>query len=119
MRRYGSTALCGLLFPALLLAGKPTIESVQITPLSEGRFRFDVTLRHDDSGWDHYANRWEVRSTGDEILGVRELAHPHVNEQPFTRSLTVSLPADITEVRIRAYDSVHGASEDDYPVQIP
>lgn len=39
-------------------------------------------------GWDKYANEWKIKDadTGS-ILGVRTLGHPHVNEQPFERSL--------------------------------
>jgi len=34
--------------------------------------------------------------------------HPHENEQPFTRSLSgVVIPEGITEVTLRAKDSVH------------
>lgn len=70
---------------------------------------FSVTVQHEDSGWDHFANQWEVLSLDGEILGVRVLHHPHVNEQPFTRSLTgVSIPPSIKTVRFRARDSVHG-----------
>ncbi len=72
-------------------------------------WRFDVTVRHDDTGWDHYANRWEVLAPDGTVLGVRELAHPHENEQPFTRSLSgVEIPADVATVTIRARDSEHG-----------
>ncbi len=79
--------------------------------------RFEVTLRHDDEGWNHYANRWQVLSPDGVILGTRELLHPHVQEQPFTRSLTgVPLPQGISEVLIRARDSVHGEAE--YPVKV-
>ncbi|MEN8262554.1 MAG: hypothetical protein ABFR82_03755 [Nitrospirota bacterium] len=42
------------------------------------------------------------------VLGTRTLYHPHVNEQPFTRSLSgVKIPADVTTVTIRAHDSIH------------
>ncbi|RDC75280.1 hypothetical protein DLJ49_00560 [Rhodovulum sp. 12E13] len=47
-----------------------------------------VTLRHGDSGWDDYADGWRVVSDGGEVLGTRELLHPHVDEQPFTRRLS-------------------------------
>ncbi len=74
--------------------------------------RLSVTLAHPDTGWDHYADAWEVLSLEGESLGVRELAHPHVEEQPFTRSLSVTLPGDPPwQVQIRARDSVHGWSE--------
>lgn len=43
------------------------------------------------------------------LLGARILLHPHEHEQPFTRSLGgVVIPADISEVTIRAHDKVHG-----------
>lgn len=76
---------------------------------------FSVTLRHKDTGWDHYADQWQVFSSSGELLGSRELAHPHVNEQPFTRSLSgVRVPEDVSEVIIRARDNVHGVSTQEY-----
>jgi len=70
--------------------------------------RFDVTIKHNDIGWDHYVNKYDILSPKGDILGTRVLYHPHVNEQPFTRSISnVKIPKDINYVRIRAYDSVH------------
>ena len=67
-----------------------------------------VTVQHDDEGWDHYADRWEVLNSSGGEIATRELAHPHVDEQPFTRSLPgVRIPEGLTQVRIRAHDSVH------------
>lgn len=75
---------------------------------SPGIWRISATVRHGDEGWDHYANNFEVLSSDGKILGVRTLAHPHVNEQPFTRSLgNVAIPAGTEFVVIRARDSVH------------
>lgn len=71
--------------------------------------RFVVTVRHDDEGWNHYANAWEVVAPDGAVLATRVLQHPHVGEQPFTRELSgVSVPATLATVRIRARDSVHG-----------
>jgi len=67
-----------------------------------------VTLRHADEGWEHYADRWEVLSLDGKVLATRTLFHPHVNEQPFTRSLSgVSVPAGTPAVRIRSHDKMH------------
>ena len=69
---------------------------------------FRVRVRHADEGWSHYANRWEVLGPEDEVLATRVLHHPHVDEQPFTRSLRgVRVPPEVKRVRIRAGDSVH------------
>jgi len=75
-----------------------------------GSWTIYVTLLHNDSGWGHYADRWQIidPATG-EILAERILGHPHENEQPFTRSLSrISLPASITVILIRGACQVHG-----------
>ena len=69
---------------------------------------FNVTVRHGDTGWDHYADHWRVLDADDNELGKRVLLHPHVDEQPFTRSLSgVQIPLNIEQVTIEAHDSVH------------
>ena len=68
-----------------------------------------VTLKHGDTGWDHYADNWRVVDGEGNILGDRVLLHPHVDEQPFTRSLgDVEVPVGTTTVYIEAHDKVHG-----------
>lgn len=70
---------------------------------------FNVSVKHADSGWKHYANKFDILSPSGKILGTRTLFHPHVNEQPFTRSLTdVKIPDGVTSVIIRAHDLIHG-----------
>lgn len=79
-----------------------------------------ATVSSADTGWDKYADAWEVRTTDGTVLGVRELAHPHENEQPFTRSLTgVDIPAGSTEVELAARDSVAGWCGDTLVVPVP
>ena len=92
-------------------AGPPVVETAQATRTGD-QVRFDVTISHGDTGWDHYADGWGVYAMDGTELGYRVLAHPHVNEQPFTRSLTVKLPNDINEVIIKPRDSVHGEGAD-------
>jgi hypothetical protein len=70
---------------------------------------FVVTVHHQDAGWDHFANAWQVVAPDGSVLATRILRHPHVAEQPFTRRLrAVEIPAALEEVRIRARDSIHG-----------
>ncbi|MEO1293317.1 MAG: hypothetical protein AAFV62_10875 [Pseudomonadota bacterium] len=84
-----------------------------------GIWRFDVTLRHADTGWDHYANAWRVLDAEGAELGTRTLYHPHVEEQPFTRSLSgVRIPAGTCTVLIEAVDSVHGANSERYSLDL-
>ena len=45
--------------------------------------------------------------------------HPHEDEQPFTRSKTLSLPMHVKKVRIRAHDKVHGTGGAEMVVVIP
>lgn len=71
----------------------------------------DVTLRHGDTGWDHYADAWRVVGGDGAVLGTRTLYHPHENEQPFTRNLGgVAIPAGMSTVYVEAHDKVHGWS---------
>ncbi len=54
------------------------------------------------------------------MLGTSVLYHPHVNEQPFTRGLSnVKIPAGITSVIVRAWDSVHKAGTKTFTVKLP
>ena len=92
-------------------AGLPIVVGAEAAK-SGGNWRFDVTIRHADTGWDHYANGWGVYLEDGTELGYRVLVHPHVDEQPFTRSLgSVKIPSGITRVKIIPNDSVHGTGE--------
>lgn len=74
-----------------------------------GGWRFDVTLLHPDTGWDHYADGWRVETEDGQVLATRVLAHPHVNEQPFTRGHSrIWIPPEITTVLVRSKCSVDG-----------
>ena len=81
---------------------------------------FNVTLTHAETGWDDYADGWRVETEAGEVLGTRVLAHPHVNEQPFTRSLSgVAVPDGVTPVWIRARTSVDDWGEDRLQLDLP
>lgn len=101
-------------------AGDVEIVGVKAQRSPDGSYTFSVTLKHGDTGWKHYANKWEVVAGDGKILGTRVLYHPHVHEQPFERSLSgVQVPAGLKFVMIRAYDSVHGEGPKPYRVPLP
>ncbi len=91
-------------------ANEPTIKYVEASKESFwGKRDFFVSVRHDDTGGEHYADGFEILSVSGEIIRKRVLAHPHVDEQPVTRDArSVSLPDEATEVDVRAHDNVHG-----------
>ncbi len=102
------------------IAGEADILKVDVSCNSASTCRFDVTVEHNDEGWKHYADRWEVLSPDGELLATRVLAHPHDNEQPFTRSLTnVRVPAGLSRVIVRAHDLVHQYGGKEMVVELP
>ncbi len=103
--------LCVLLLSAAVpaWAGEADVLAVESAGLGGGKWRFNVTVGHADSGWDHYADKWDVVAPDGSLLGTRVLLHPHETEQPFTRSLGgVAIPAEVEGVTLRAHDSRHG-----------
>ncbi|MCW8825340.1 MAG: hypothetical protein OQK78_02840 [Gammaproteobacteria bacterium] len=94
---------------SLAHAGDVEIVDAEFVHQSNNSWSVNVTLRHADSGWDHYADNWRIVDERGTVLGDRVLYHPHVNEQPFTRSLnSVQIPEGITTVIIEAHDKLHG-----------
>ena len=112
--------LLGFLTITVALAGEADVVGVTATREGAGTWRFDVTVRHEDAGWQHYADRWIVVAPDGTILGERVLLHPHDDEQPFTRSLGgVRIPAGVMEVIVRAHDLVHGWGGIEQRVPLP
>ncbi|HQU67986.1 MAG TPA: hypothetical protein PLI43_07280 [Albidovulum sp.] len=83
------------------LADPPRVVAANATSDGGGRWTISVTLEHPDTGWDHYASGWKVLAPDGTLLGLRNLTHPHVDEQPFERARKgVEIPPDLTEVLI-------------------
>ncbi len=109
-----------VLTPGAASAGKADVVGAEAVRNSDGTYRFKVTVRHQDQGWHHYANAWEVVAPDGTVLGTRVLLHPHETEQPFTRFLgQVAVPDGIDEVTIRATDLKHGAGGKEFKVKVP
>lgn len=120
--------LLGALTAALIMpamtgsshAGEADVVAVEVTSEGNGLFRFDVTVAHEDTGWEHYADSFEIVAPDGTVLGTRVLAHPHVNEQPFTRSLSgIEIADDLTVVTVRAHDNKHGLGGTTREVELP
>ncbi len=111
---------CLLLAAKTAQAGEADVENVNVTMTGKDSFSFDVTVRHADEGWKHYADKWDVVAPDGSGLGTRTLYHPHVDEKPFTRSLSgVKISDSIKEVTVRAHDSVHGYGGKTVKVGVP
>ena len=107
MPRLALAALLALV-AAPAVAGEADVVAAEARSQG-GTWTFEATVRHADAGWDHYADAWRVVGPDGTVYGTRELLHPHVNEQPFTRSLSgVAVPEDVAKVTVEARDSVHG-----------
>lgn len=106
----------GLVFVGMMFSGTASANDVEVVKVkfaaSGDGWRVSTTLRHADSGWDHYADAWRVMNEKGDVLGTRTLHHPHENEQPFTRSLGgVVVPKGVSIVFVEAHDKVHGWSK--------
>lgn len=94
--------------------------SVEVRNTGPGIFSFSATISSPDTGWKKYANAFRVRTKEGKVFGIRVLLHPHVNEQPFTRSLSgVKIPDGVREVVVDAQDSVAGWGGKSVRVKLP
>lgn len=89
---------------------------VRAAQAGDGTWTFTVTVQHPDTGWDNYADGWDVVTPDGAVLlpdadapFTRLLLHPHVDEQPFARSQAgIAIPPGVERVRVRAHSLVRG-----------
>ena len=62
-----------------------SVRFVRAVENTSGSWSFDVTVAHNDEGWDHYADWWRILDPDGNELARRVLRHPHLDEPPFTR----------------------------------
>ncbi|MFC2045961.1 hypothetical protein ACFLTC_00375 [Chloroflexota bacterium] len=97
-------------------AANADVVYVRAIEAADGAWTFHVTVEHPDTGWEDYADGWDVLLPDGTVLKpdadspfTRLLLHPHENEQPFTRSQSgIVVPSGVIEVRVRAHDLVDG-----------
>ena len=93
---------------------------------ADGSWTFYVTVQHPDTGWEDYADGWDIVLPDGKVIKpdpdsefTRTLLHPHINEQPFTRSQSkIKIPPGVTTIRVRAHDLVDGFGGEEIVVDI-
>ncbi len=82
---------------------------VKAKQIKQNNYYFSVTVKHKDEGWKHYADAWQVvHPKTKKVIATRVLAHPHDDEQPFTKSMDVKIPKNLKKVLVRAKCTKHG-----------
>ena len=115
-----SIFISATLFSGIVLADEADVVKVKVERTGDHIYRFDVTVRHNDEGWKHYADMWKVVLPDGRVVATRVLQHPHVGEQPFTRSMDgIKIPAGIDSVIVRVHDSVHHYGGKEAIVKLP
>ena len=97
-------------------SGMADVVFVKAVQAADGSWTFSVTVRHPDTGWEDYADGWDVVTPDGQTLKrnpddpfTRLLLHPHVEEQPFTRSQSgIRIPDGVTQVTVRAHSLTRG-----------
>ena len=85
------------------------VTHVEAVQSKDSSWCISATVRHNDEGWDHYANAWAVFDKDENEIAWRTLLHPHDDEQPFTREqCDIDIPEEVTKLIIRAKCTVHG-----------
>lgn len=98
----------------------PDVVDVAVFVAGETTYDFDVTLSSPYDSPERYADAWRVRDEDGTVFGVRELAHDHANEQPFTRSLSgVEIPDGVEQVVVEGRDQVNGWGGETLTVDLP
>lgn len=96
--------------------GNADVLRVRAVQAPDASWTFHVTVQHPDTGWEDYADGWDVVLPDGSVVKpdpdspfTRLLLHPHEEEQPFTRSQSgMIIPEGVSEVRVRAHDLVDG-----------
>jgi len=92
----------------------------------DGSWTFHVSVAHPDIGFEDFADGWDlVTPSGDVIKVDRDqrftkiVRHPHVKEQPFTRTQKgIRIPEGVRSVTVRAHDRLAGFGGEEVVVDL-
>jgi hypothetical protein len=103
--------IVALVFSPLLLAKEVEITKVELEPTGS-TWTVHVTLRHDDQGFEHYANGWRLVDAKKNVIAAQELYHPHDKKKSFTDSkANIKIPSQTKLVFLEAQAKPHGWSK--------
>ena len=75
----------------------------------DGTWTFAATLSSPYDSPERYADAWRVVGPDGTVYGIRELAHDHAGEQPFTRDHSgIEIPDDVEVVTVEGRDQISG-----------
>jgi hypothetical protein len=115
-------ALLLLVLAPAAWAGEADVVAVAIErhPDTEDVFDVRATILSNDTGEDYYADAFEVLAPDGRLLGRLEFAHPHADEQPFTRALeNLKVPLGIDRVTVRVHHKPRGYGGQTVTVGLP
>jgi hypothetical protein len=83
-------------------------------------YSFIVTISSPYDSPERYADAWRVVGDDGVVYGQQTMDGPHVDEQPFTRSLTnIPIPTTVKTVVVQGRDSVYGWSDVGLEIVLP
>ncbi len=96
--------------------GDANVTSVFAREEADGLWTFHVSVEHEDVNWYDFADGWDVVLPDGTSLKshhyaefTHKLRHPHVHEQPFTRTQNeIAIPEGTKQVTVRAHDKKDG-----------
>ena len=87
----------------------PDVVDVKAKQEQDGSWNVSVTISSPYETSDRYADAWKVTDSDGNELGIRELAHDHASEQPFTRDLSgVKIDDDVETITVQGRDNQSG-----------
>ncbi|MBC8454845.1 MAG: hypothetical protein H8D71_01420 [Deltaproteobacteria bacterium] len=96
--------------------GNADVTSVFARQEKDGKWTFHVSVEHPDVNWNDFADGWAVVLPDGVTLQpdpfqqfTKHFRHPHVDEQPFTRTQKgIEIPDGVDTVIVRAHDKKDG-----------
>ena len=95
------------------------VVSARAIRAANGSFNFEVTIRSQDRGWDHYADRFQSSPRTARSSACANSLIPDVDEQPFTRELNGSRFSTLDTVVIRAHHHPRGYDGATVQLELP